>query len=394
LASASRAGSPSTSTNRWRFSTPASRKLDHTASRCAPSSTGTATCAGTRHTSDRMVKEWWDTPRCRSRASAKLTRRAATGRPPSAAAAFMLCPPASALTPHLVAVPRFPGPSATTTASARSSSLAASSPVQSGPVAASVPPAVPQGGAGGATNPVSGFAAMMKSPEMKEVNRVQTQVAVDRTYGSLFKDLNLSASDQEALKALLLDRQIAMMDAANSLMVASGSDARQAVAADANALKADYDKKIQDFLGAQNYPLFQQYEEIQPERSAIHMFKGTLPAGDALTNQQEDDLIAALYQERKALPAPSLLNYQNEFPPDPSWFTEERITETLKQIDQLHQQYNQTAATVLAPAQLEQFAKFLEQWRAMQAAGLKLGAQQFGNKGTSQPPVASQGQTP
>ncbi len=75
--------------------------------------------------------------------SAKDTRSAATGTPPRASAAFSACPLASALTPHVVSVPRFPGPSATTTTSASSTSFAASSPVHTVTASSSPPNACP-----------------------------------------------------------------------------------------------------------------------------------------------------------------------------------------------------------------------------------------------------------
>ena len=56
------------------------------------SSAGTGTSVGTRQTSRRIVSEWCETLRCRSRGSAKLIRRAGIGRPPSAAAAFSALP--------------------------------------------------------------------------------------------------------------------------------------------------------------------------------------------------------------------------------------------------------------------------------------------------------------
>ena len=103
------------------------RSASQTAARCSSSSsTGTGTSVGTRHTSRRIVSEWCETLRCRSRSSAKLIRRDGIGRPPSAATAFSALPLASALTPHVVSVPRFPGPSATTITSAPSTSFAAS----------------------------------------------------------------------------------------------------------------------------------------------------------------------------------------------------------------------------------------------------------------------------
>ena len=121
------------------------------------------------------------------------------------------------------------------------------------------------------------------------------------------------------------------------------------------------------------------------------MFKDTLPADAALTDQQEYDLIGAMYEARKALPASSLMNNQNS---DPSQLTEERIAETLKQLEQLQQVYANRAAAILTPAQLEQFTKWQQQLSTMQAAGLKMAVQMFGNKGAPQPPAANQGPTP
>jgi len=51
-----------------------------------------------------------------------------------------------------------------------------------------------------------------------------------------------------------------------------------------------------------------------------------------------------------------------------------------KQLDQLHDKYLQSAATILSATQLEQFKKSLEQQRTMQAMGLKMAAQMFGQQ--------------
>src|SRR5580704_6510791 len=119
------------------------------------------------------------------------------------------------------------------------------------PVAESAPIA-PSAPAGGTTNsPLAGFAEMMKSPQMKEMMRAQQKMAIDGMYGSLSKYLNLSTNDMAALKELLLQRQMALMDAGMSMMSGSGADPKQA-AANAQSVKADYDKQIQDLLGTQD----------------------------------------------------------------------------------------------------------------------------------------------
>jgi len=257
------------------------------------------------------------------------------------------------------------------------------------PVAAPVP-VPPAAAVGGTTNnPMAGLAEMMKNPQMKEMMRSQQKMAIDGMYGSLNKFVNLSTNEMDALKELLLQRQMAMMDAGMSLMGGSEVDRKQA-AEDAKTLKTDYDKKIQDLLGAQDYPAFQDYEKSAPDRMSVQMFKGSLPADSTLTDQQEESLIAAMGEERKALPPTSMLNTQNNTP-DPSKFSEEGIAEALKQMEALQQRDAARAATILTPAQLDQFTKFQQQMNGMAAAGMKMAAQMFGNKNAAPAPAAGTG---
>jgi hypothetical protein len=258
------------------------------------------------------------------------------------------------------------------------------------PAASPTAPVAPTNASTGTTsNYFAGLANMMKNPQMKEMIRDQQKVMLDRMYGSLAKYMDLPADRLDALKQLLLDRQMAMVDTGMSMMGGSAADRKQAVE-ETKAIKADYDQKIQELLGSQDYPVFQDYEKTQTERMSVQMFKDALPTADALTDQQEDNLIAAMYQERQGLPS-TLLSNQNQ---DPSQLTAEHIAELEKQMQQLQQKYAARAAGILTPSQLEQYTKWQQQWNAMQVAGLKMAAQMFGNKGATQAPAATQGQTP
>jgi hypothetical protein len=258
-------------------------------------------------------------------------------------------------------------------------------PVEPAAVAAVIPPAAPSGGS--TNNPFAGMAQMMKSPQMKEMMRAQQKVGIDGMYGSLSKYLNLSTNEMDALKELLLQRQMALMDAGMSMMSGSGTDPKQA-AADSQAVKADYDKQIQELLGAQDYPVFQDYEKTAADRMSVQMFKGSLPADSTLTDQQEENLVTAMAEERKALPSTSALNNQT---PDPSKFTEQGIADTLKQMQDLQQRDTDRAAAILTPEQLDQFTKFQQQMNGMTAAGMKMAAQMFGNKNAAPAPGANTG---
>ena len=231
---------------------------------------------------------------------------------------------------------------------------------------------------------------MMKDPQMKEMIRAQQKMVLDQMYGPMLKNLNRPENEVDALKELLLQRQMALVEAGRSAMSASETERNASVEA-TKTLKEDYDKRIKDLLGPQDYEVFQQYELTAPERMQLQMFKGSLPADAALTDQQESDLLAAMYEERKAVPPSSLMNNKA---PDPSQLTEENIAEALKQMEQLQKRYAERAAAILTPAQLEQFTKWQQQLSAMQAAGLKMASQMFGNKAAHPPPAVNQGQTP
>jgi hypothetical protein len=231
---------------------------------------------------------------------------------------------------------------------------------------------------------------MMKNPQMKEMVRAQQKMMIDQMYGSLSKYLNLSPDQLDALKNLLSDRQMAMTDSGLAMMGGSDADRKQAME-DTKAIKADYDQKIKDLLGPQDYQTFQDYEKTAGERVQLQMFKGSLPTDAALTDQQENDLLNAMYEARKAVPASSLLNNKSS---DPSQFSEESIAQAMKQMEQLQQAYADRAKGILTPTQYEQFTTWQQQLSAMQAASMKMAAQMFGNKPAPQAPTTTPSQTP
>ena len=232
--------------------------------------------------------------------------------------------------------------------------------------------------------PFAGIAKMMKSQGMKSMMRAQSKGQIEITYGSLFKGLSLSEENTEAFKNLLLDKQMAMIDLSMGVMDGSATpEHRTELASKMADLTKDSDAQIKALLGDENYPVYQEYEATQPERMQVHMFKQTLSGADALSEQQEHDLIRALYDERKNYPEiTKQFNHSN--PPDPTTFTEAAITNQLAAMAQLQEKATERATKVLTASQLKEFEKSQEQMRAMQEMGMKMASQLFGgNKGGS-----------
>lgn len=244
------------------------------------------------------------------------------------------------------------------------------------PAKAEPPAPSAQQAAGMNTNFFGAIAGMMKNPQMKEMMKAQQKLAVDQMYASLPRYLGLPAETKEKLQALLLERHLAMAESGLAMMGGS-QEARAKAMEDTQAAKAEYDQAIKELLGDADYEIFAQYEKSLPEQTHVTMFKNTLTGDESLSEQQENDLVAALYQARKELPSDSLLNQQGQSP-DPAQFSEERVAETLKQMELLQERYAEGAAGILNSAQMERFKQWQQQMAAMQRAGLSMAAQMFG----------------
>jgi hypothetical protein len=146
---------------------------------------------------------------------------------------------------------------------------------------------------------------------------------------------------------------------------ASGSDRKPTVDeykyyVATTAIRAEYDQKIQDLLGALDYRVFEDYNNTVHERVQVQDFRSGLSAADALTERQEDDLISAMCEVRMLGWAqwPSVLDNS---PLGPSQWTEEQNAAYLKWSEQSQKACSNRAAAILTPAQLEQFTKWQQQ---------------------------------
>lgn len=225
---------------------------------------------------------------------------------------------------------------------------------------------VAQSGAGGG-NLMAKMADMMKDPQMKEMMRTQQKMMIDQMYGAI----PLSATKLQPLKQILLDRQMAALEAALPAM--SGGTTKQAETAKASQkVIADYDAKIKALLTAGEYKTFKDYEQTVSERTQVNLFKNTLPANLALSPSKEKQLINAMYEERMKIPALAGLKSGGDL---------SELTaigpKIMKMLDDLGKRYAVRAATILSPQQLEHFKQWEAQMTAMQAATFK---QMFGNQ--------------
>jgi hypothetical protein len=226
--------------------------------------------------------------------------------------------------------------------------------------------------------PMAGIARMMKNPGMRDMIRAQQKGQMDLMFGQLFKYLQLPDADLEAFKDLLLDKQMALAGISLDAMgAAKTEEERKAAAERIKTTIADFDARIKEFLGDDDFAVYRSYEETQPDRMQVTMFKGALKAGDALTEDQEDSLIRAMHEERTNFHF-SVRGFGDNQLPNASQFTPDMIAKMLEESAKLQEKYVSRAAAILTPSQIEQFRTSQQEQRAMQEMGIKMAAKMFG----------------
>lgn len=229
--------------------------------------------------------------------------------------------------------------------------------------------------------------SMMTNDAMKGMIRAQAKMQLDHQYGRLFAYLNKSPETIEALKNLLMDRQMALMD--NGLAFMNGNlsaEERKQKADELKATKEGFDSKIAALLGADDYDAFKQYEDTQPERMQVEMAKMSISgSGEPLTEQQEYDLVNAMHQARTNSATMSALMNPNAAP-DPAQFSGEGMKKMVESMDQMQKAYAAAAQKILTPAQYAAYEKHQEQQKQMNEIGLKFAAQMFGGDTNATPP--------
>ncbi|MFH0880667.1 MAG: hypothetical protein V2A34_13205 [Lentisphaerota bacterium] len=218
---------------------------------------------------------------------------------------------------------------------------------------------------------------MVKDPAYKEMIRAQQKATMGLSYGSLFEYLQAAGQDVEPLSELLVERMMSQMDLGMDMMDTSLSptekEKKQKAIADINT---QYDQQIRDLLGPENFPIFQQYEQTQPERMQVNMFKPSLKGTDQLSEEQEHQLILSLYTERTNFYS-TAGGYQMNQNVDVI-FSEEAISKQMADRKALQARYAECARKVLQPAQFEQFKKSQEQQQAMEEMAMRMSLQMFG----------------
>jgi len=219
---------------------------------------------------------------------------------------------------------------------------------------------------------------MMQDPAMKEMIRSQQKATMKTMYGSLFKDLNLSADQQKQLTDILLDSQMNSVENAAGVLEGEGAGKTNAINALVEKHKATTEQ-IKNLLGDEKYAQYEDYQKTMADRMTLNQFQQQAAGTEtALRDDQLKQLVQLMKEERTKVPpvvgedpakaAESLSNLMDE----------ETLNRQLKWQEDFNQRVLDRAGQILTPEQLKEYADFQAQQLNMQKFGLKMARDVFG----------------
>ncbi len=228
------------------------------------------------------------------------------------------------------------------------------------------------------------LSGMMKDPKMKEMMRSQQEMGITMMYGDLVTELGLSEEDGAALKKLLIDRQMSVMELSITLMDTTADEAeREEAPAKIKTETEKYEEQIKAFLGEDRFAQYETYNKSLQERMTLGQFKRQTQYLDtALSDLQYTQMMDAMKEEREAFSFTRNLGNNREF--DPSVFQEKVMETYFREKEQLDGRILTRASGILTPAQYDAFKTFQTNQRATQKMSMEMAKKMFPEKKDAQ----------
>jgi hypothetical protein len=149
------------------------------------------------------------------------------------------------------------------------------------------------------------FAELLADPEVVELMMVQRKGELDGRYAALFKKLNLSAEETDALKTLLAEKRLARMET-NAVARAEGigGNDREMMQELVRESDEEVEARMRELLGNDRYTKLQEYESTSQERSRVQQLDMRLSYSQAPLLPYQGEALVSIYAD--APPEPRL----------------------------------------------------------------------------------------
>jgi hypothetical protein len=230
----------------------------------------------------------------------------------------------------------------------------------------------------------SPMADMFTNPEMKDAMKSMFRGTLDTFYAKLFASLHLTPEQTDALKDLMVQKQMAGTDIGASMFSNDMDAAKLKKLSDKAKSEMDAtDAQIKQLLGDDNYAQYEAYEKTKMQRMAVSTFETQLANSGlpALTDDQEQQLIQAMNEEQGNFKFTTDIPDKSKLSGDiTSLFSGDNLKQYQQQQQQLNQRYMARAQSILSSDQLGVFEQSLASQLEMGYASMQMSMKMFAPK--------------
>lgn len=222
------------------------------------------------------------------------------------------------------------------------------------------------------------LAKMMEDPETKKMIREQQRTMIEQLYSPLIKQLGLQPDEAEQFKNLLADNMIKAAEKATSMFGSDSATNRTEMVAKLTEEQKSFDELVRGVLGESRYAQYKDYQQTVGERTQLNQFRQTMGSENALSDQQTDQLLAFMREEKQAVTAGGgMASFDGQDPASmQAMFSGEGIDKVLQNQEAIGKRVYERARTVLSENQLTAFGKFQTSQLQMMRVGMSM-ARQF-----------------
>jgi len=205
----------------------------------------------------------------------------------------------------------------------------------------------------------------------------QPDAVAEMTYAPLIQQINLGPDQRAKLKDLILKRTMVGVRAGMSLMNRRLDEVKRAgLMQEMKSLTDGFNAQIKEFLGAENYAVFQQFEKTIPDLMMLNQLNRRLAGtAAALSPDLQTRLLQALTEARKQYPWTTELSRRSwgtgEFA---AQFTEDNLDTFAQEEEQFDRQFLAQTQQFLNPEQIAAFENIQKRRRESQITQYKMGA--------------------
>ncbi len=214
-------------------------------------------------------------------------------------------------------------------------------------------------------SPLDILLPVMMDPELRDLLRVQMLATLEHEYEPLLTHYNYDLSDEDTLLALLMEKRWNAMQY-RLIMMQDGLDPelRRHALESIRDDQEDLRMVLYDFLGDDDFAIYETYEQMQPERLQVDQLQQQLSRHDILLNEeQQRRLILLLHEANTALDTfvnAAIIDDSNEPRLDPG------LADLYREAaDHHHQRILQGAQTILTDEQMTFFEDYVAKQRAL-----------------------------